>query len=109
MKKIFVLLFVVLGTQLFACGGCTDSYIAPVKSAEAIAKYNTEESEIALQLVQMKTYFDGAILAVEEQNLKENENLKALAKNKALKEQKQGFILNVQNQIQSIINNIEGQ
>ncbi|CAD7289505.1 hypothetical protein LMG7974_01582 [Campylobacter majalis] len=111
MKKIFItLVFLTLfGIDLFACSGCTDSAIAPVESAEAIAKYNQEESQIAKQISQIKSYFDKAIAQVEEQNLKENENLNALAKNKALKEQKEGFIIKTQNQIQGIINNIEGQ
>ncbi|QKG30288.1 hypothetical protein [Campylobacter sp. RM16187] len=111
MKRAIVALVIlkIFSINLFACSGCTDSFIAPIKSAEAIAKYNTEESQIAAQIAQINIYFQEAIIATEKRNLIENENLNALAKNKALKERKEKFIVKTQNEIQSVINNIEGQ
>ena len=110
-KKILIsFLILELATlNLFACGGCTDATLGTIKTTQAIAKYEKDEVKIASQIIKINEYFNIAIAQVEEQNLQENENLKKLTANKALKEKETIFTLNIQNELQSLINSIEAQ
>lgn len=111
MKKlvIFTAILAFFSQNLLACGGCTDQAQGPIKTAHALATYNKEESEIARLILEINELFKKEIIEVEKLNLAENQNLNELAKHKSLLEQNKLFLLEQQNQVQSILNSIESE
>ena len=108
MKKLAILVAILalFSQNLLACGDCRDTPLGLIKTTHALATYNKEENEIAKQILELNEYFQKEI---EKLNLAENQNLNALVKHKSLLKQNELFLLEQQNQVQSILNNIEGE
>lgn len=111
MKKlaISVAILALFSQNLLACGDCRDTPLELIKTTHALATYNKEENEIAKQILELNEYFKKEIIEIEKLNLAENQNLNALVKHKSLLKQNELFLLEQQNQVQSILNNIEGE
>lgn len=110
MKRIFILFLILISFKInLSAITCVDTGASIAEEASAAVKYAIQDGKIAAMIYAISKIFDETILNTEKQNLRETEILEKLYKNKALQEENKKFILKLQNEIQSIINNIEGQ
>lgn len=110
MKKLAIFIAsLAIFSQNLPAGVCTDQEQGSIKTTHALATYKKEESQIARLILKINEIFQKEIIEAEKINLAENQNLNELAKHKSLLEQNELFLLEQQNQIQSILNSIESQ
>ncbi|EAI9739301.1 hypothetical protein G3L11_001696 [Campylobacter jejuni] len=102
--SLIVLVFI---NNLYACGGCVDSYLGGEKANEGKIQYDKGENQIANAIDKLNEIIKEEIIANEKNVLKEKEILAKLKTEKTLEAKKESFILMKNNQLQNIINNIK--
>lgn len=108
MKFILILLFISV-SSLFGCGGCIDAYLPNQLTNTSLTKYQTQEQKIHLEIEKLNAIIQNEILKTEKENEILDKQLVEVAKFNNLSKEKINFLMEKQNQIQSIISTIKGE
>lgn len=108
MKFILFLSFIAL-SNLFGCGGCVDYGVPSSLTSSSLSKYASQEQKIHLEIEKLNAIIQNQILKTEKENEILDKQLVEIAKFNNLSKEKINFLMEKQNQIQSIISTIKGE